>query len=135
MTAKAAPLIYIIDDDTDDCELLQSVLSSINSFIQCITARDGNEALKVLKDLIILPDVIVLDLNMPMISGKEVLKELKRDEALSKIPVIVYTTSSDERDKTDALRFGAAQYIVKPSSYKGIESVARSILKRVQMSI
>lgn len=131
MTVKTAPLIYIIDDDTDDCELLQSALSSIDSYIQCITAHNGLDAMKILRDLTVLPDVIVLDLNMPMVNGKEVLKELKNDEAFAEIPVVIYTTSSDEKDKADALKSGADQYIVKPSSYKGIENVANTILSRI----
>jgi CheY-like chemotaxis protein len=78
----------------------------------------GNEAFEVLKQLTTQPDYIFLDINMPITSGKELLKELKRLKGLKNIPVVMWSTSSSPVDVEDCKKLGAIDFIVKPPEFK-----------------
>ncbi|MBS1565780.1 MAG: response regulator, partial [Bacteroidetes bacterium] len=75
-----------------------------------------------------LPDVIFLDLNMPNISGKECLRELKSDPVLRRLPVVIYSTSGAEKDTNDTYRLGACRYIQKPSNIRGLKKTLEQVL-------
>jgi len=83
-----------------------------------IEANNGEEALEILKDREIIPDIIVLDLNMPKINGIEFLTILKEDEVLKYIPAIILTTSNNHKDVMECYRLGIAGYIIKPLKYE-----------------
>ena len=107
--------IFIADDDEDDKQLFIESAKEIDKDITCITASDGQEALKLLKDeRYPLPDYIFLDLRMPRISGRKCLEEIRKDERLSRIPVFIYTTSRDIKDATELKKNGAVHFISKP---------------------
>jgi CheY-like chemotaxis protein len=113
--------VLFIDDDDDDRALFKEALSVLDKSIQCWTAVDGQNALDMLAyELVVLPDVIFLDLNMPRMNGIEFLKTIKSNRSLKSIPIIIYTTSSNPEDirKTQAL--GAADYVIKPSDFDGL---------------
>src|SRR6266487_683666 len=96
--SKAA-LFLLADDDADDQQLFKEALNEIDKSIRCLTASSGEEALNKLKtDLKQLPDYIFLDLNMPRMNGLECLVEIKKTNTLKHIPVIIYSTSSAEKD-------------------------------------
>ena len=82
-----------------------------------IEANNGEEALEILKDRDIIPDIIVLDLNMPKINGIEFLTILKEDDVLKYIPAIILTTSNNHKDVMECYRLGIAGYIIKPLKY------------------
>ncbi len=82
-----------------------------------IEANNGEEALEILKDRDVIPDIIVLDLNMPKINGIEFLTILKEDEVLKYIPAIILTTSNNHKDVMECYRLGIAGYIIKPLKY------------------
>jgi len=82
-----------------------------------IEANNGEEALDILKDREIIPDIIVLDLNMPKINGIEFLTILKEDDVLKYIPAIILTTSNNHKDVMECYRLGIAGYIIKPLKY------------------
>lgn len=108
---------FLIDDDKDDQEIFMLALEDMNISVSCITANDGNEALVHLtKDESFLPDFIFLDLNMPRINGKQCLAEIKKMGHLKDVPVIIYSTSSAQKDKTETEMLGATAFITKPSS-------------------
>lgn len=131
MSTIRFPCVLIVDDDADDRELLTSVLSSINKDILFITAHDGLEALKAIEDLIFLPHLIMLDLNMPRMGGKDFLREIKRHPKFSKIPIYIYTTSADIRDQEETKGLGAQAYFVKPTNYSGVVYVATNVLSQM----
>jgi CheY-like chemotaxis protein len=106
----------LIDDDIDDQEIFALALSKINFPFDCIFANNGLEALKSLDQKTILPDYIFLDLNMPRMNGKECLAELKKNERLRHIPVVIYSTSSSLLDINDTRELGAKDFIIKPFS-------------------
>jgi DNA-binding response OmpR family regulator len=109
-------ICFLIDDDTDDQEIFSLALNQIDENFECQVAGNGLEGLQQLKKSRILPDYIFLDLNMPKMNGKECLKELKKNDRLKTVPVIIYTTSSSTMDMADTKALGATAFITKPFS-------------------
>jgi DNA-binding response OmpR family regulator len=109
-------ICFLIDDDTDDQEIFSLALNQINEDFECQVASNGLEGLQQLKKTRTLPDYIFLDLNMPKMNGKECLKELKKNDRLKTVPVIIYTTSSSTMDMADTKALGATAFITKPFS-------------------
>jgi CheY-like chemotaxis protein len=123
-------IIFYVDDDPDDRQLLTRALNTIDNNYRIIEAEDGDEAMKMLKRLKEtgkLPSLIVLDINMPKVDGKQTYISIKSDEELSVIPVIIFSTSKSEMDKLFFKRKNT-EYITKPSDYSRIEEVAARIL-------
>ncbi len=116
--------ILIADDDHDDQYMIKQAFASINLNENIRTVNDGIELFDYLykrdkyKDADVLrPKVILLDLNMPKKDGRECLKEIKASPKFKKIPVVIYSTSSNPDDIEYAYEFGASSYITKPYSY------------------
>ena len=122
--------VLMVDDDEDDREIFVSALKSLNIQVQCHIARDGREAIEMLQSEILLaPDFIFLDLNMPRLSGMECLKELQSIPGLKSIPVIIYTTSRNETDIEKSLASGAAGFISKPTKFEELQRILGTILR------
>jgi CheY-like chemotaxis protein len=122
--------IFIADDDLDDLDIFYETLAEIDPTIRCITAINGEEALKKLNHLLPVPDFIFLDLNMPRLDGKRCLYELKKNSRLNHIPVIIYTTSKLENDIVEMLKLGAVHFISKPSRLCDLRIVLSSVLSK-----
>ena len=113
---KANLVILIVDDDEDDRKLFIESAKEINAGINFVTAGDGQEALRLLKDEHNeLPDYIFLDLRMPRFGGKKCLEEIRSDKRLHGIPVFIYTTSTDVKDSMELKEMGAVHFISKPA--------------------
>lgn len=110
-------LCFLVDDDPDDQEIFMDVLHEISPSIHCVTACNGEEAINKLKSREVEPDLIFLDLNMPLMNGQQFLKAWKLLEDCSKVPVIILTTSSDKRSVEETMKLGARGYITKPDKY------------------
>lgn len=125
---------YIIDDDIEDQQFLAEALIENDQSSQCFTAPNGEEAIDNLKKAIIpLPDAIFLDLNMPRLTGKQCLAELKRIASLQHIPVIMYSTSSNKKEIQETFEMGAFSYLIKKSSFQELRkelSLITSELKK-----
>ena len=116
--------ILLVDDDDDDRELFRGAIEDIDPTIECIEANDGEKALELLlSDKKQRPDFIFLDLNMPRVNGFQCLKELKNNDNLKSIPVIIYTTSQRNEDKIKTRKMGAAYYITKPHRHADLRKV------------
>ena len=112
----------LVDDDADDTSLFKEVLEEVNPSVVFNSAEDGHQALHFLKnETSILPDIIFLDLNMPRMGGKECLAQIKNDEKLHSIPVIMYTTSSQSKDIEETIQKGAICFITKPSNVRDLK--------------
>ncbi|MEO8173622.1 MAG: response regulator [Sediminibacterium sp.] len=112
------PLLFLVDDDVDDLMLFKDAINEINPLIEIDTADNGVEALKKLNaGLVREPSYIFIDLNMPLMNGVQCLQEIKKIPTLSHIPVIIYSTSSYEKDILQTINYGAFHYIVKPFSF------------------
>ncbi len=122
--------ILIVDDDAEDRQLFIDAIKDVDPDIKCTTAIDGKQALEDLKNSYnSLPDLIFLDLRMPRFSGKKCLLELKKDELLSPIPVIIYTTSKELEESKELRELGAVHFISKPTDPEEIYYVVSFVLE------
>jgi CheY-like chemotaxis protein len=122
--------IVLIDDDRDDGQLLKEVLEEIDSGIEFIHHEEPKHGLeKLLNELNRTPNLIFLDINMPIINGWQCLKEFKKHDHLKNIPVIMYTTSSLQREKDIANDLGADGFITKPDDYLRLKEMLESVVK------
>ena len=127
----ASKIFLLADDDLDDTELFCEVLLDIDKSIICHCATDGREALKILEELPANPDLIFLDVNMPVMNGWQCLKQLKADERYREIPVIIISTSSHQRERAIAASLGALGYFTKPTHFHELVQVLETIVANV----
>ena len=126
-TKKSLTLLYV-EDNEDDLRLLQETLKPFDS-VSVNTAKDGVEAISYLRQQgTVLPDMILLDIWMPRKNGFEVLKEIKSDPFLRRLPVVMFTTSSVEEDVIQSYEGGACSYIVKPSQFSKLQKIIHSFI-------
>lgn len=125
--------IVLIDDDRDDGQIFKEVLAEIDSGIEFIHYEDPRQGLdNLLNTPNGLPRMIFLDINMPIINGWQCLKEFKNDEHLKNTPVIIYTTSSQQREKDIARDLGASAFITKPDDYFELKKLLHSMVTNEQ---
>lgn len=118
-------VILLVEDNPDDEKLTIRALKKQNIQNEVVVAHDGVEAIDYLfghgkyegRDLDDLPQVILLDLKLPKLNGLDVLKRVRADERTHAIPVVVLTTSSEERDIVDSYNLGANSYVRKPVDF------------------
>ena len=109
--------LLIVDDDEEDTDLFIEAVEEVDEGIACNTAKNGLAALEWLRDSRhTLPDLIFLDISMPLLNGKKCLEEIKRDDRLKEIPVIIYTTSRDVEESKLLKEMGAFHFISKPAN-------------------
>ena len=120
--------ILLIEDDTIEVMKFNRVLKSMETAHKIIEANNGEEALEILKDREVIPDIIVLDLNMPKINGIEFLTILKEDDVLKYIPAIILTTSNNHKDVMECYRIGIAGYLIKPLRYEDYTDRIKKLL-------
>ena len=111
--------ILLVEDNEDDIVIIQEVFADMELTTIINTVRDGEEALAYLRregkyKMARVPDVVLLDINMPKNNGFEVLEEMKKDPRLQSLPVIMLTTSHREEDVVRSYEMGACSYIQKP---------------------
>jgi CheY-like chemotaxis protein len=122
-------LILIVDDDGEDRELFREAIAEVDSSIQCFSAKDGKDALRQMNSgLIVLPDYIFLDINMPIMNGRECLIEIKKQSSLRNIPVIMYSTTSDTKEIKGYYTLGAHDFLIKPHDFKKLVEALNSII-------
>jgi two-component system response regulator len=109
--------ILLVEDNPNDAELTQRALKKSEIGAQLIIARDGAEAVEYLLSDRAKPKVIFLDLKLPKIDGIEVLRRVREDDRTRAIPVIVLTSSQEERDINECYRLGVNSYVVKPVEF------------------
>jgi CheY-like chemotaxis protein len=126
--------VLLVEDDPQDIELTFNALSEHNLANEIVVARDGVEALDYMYRrgaFALRPDgnpvVILLDLKMPRLDGVQVLRQLKSDETLRSVPVVVLTSSREERDLEEAYRLGVNAYVVKPVQFTEFVRVVKEI--------
>ncbi len=120
--------LLLVDDDADDQLLFSEALREIKSSILYEAVSNGIEALKRLSLSPSIPQLIFLDLNMPVMHGFECLKRIKSNPILEHIPVIIFTTSSSPLDVHMAKHFGASAYFCKPMHFNHLCERLKSIL-------
>ncbi len=125
---RSSKPILLIEDDNVDVMTVERVFRDLKISNQLVSTSNGEQALEYLRtNGNKKPCVILLDLNMPKMNGTEFLKIVKTDEALKKIPVVVLTTSSQQRDVVESFKLGAAGYMVKSVDYGKFVETIRTI--------
>jgi CheY-like chemotaxis protein len=120
--------IFLVDDDADDQLFFTDALKDIDSSISCSIANNGKEALDYLSRMTMLPEILFLDLNMPFMNGYECLSRLKNEDRLSRIPVVIFTTSSDPKDAEITHQLGAEVFLSKPNEFRQLREKLEKIL-------
>lgn len=120
--------ILLIEDDTIEIMKFNRVLSFLNSNHSITEVNNGEDALALLENAEKLPDIILLDLNMPKMNGIEFLNALKDHDILKFIPTIILTTSNNHRDMIECYKIGIAGYILKPLKYEDYRSKIKALL-------
>jgi len=119
--------ILLVEDNLDDIEITRRALQKGRVKNQLTVARDGQEALNILfgrLDDVPLPDLILLDLNLPRVNGREVLEKIKADPELRYIPVVVISVSTREEDIARCYELGVKTFISKPARFEDFILVA-----------
>jgi len=124
--------LLFVEDNSDDAELILAAWEDSNLTVNIQVVPNGREAVSFLRGRngfgqAVRPDLILLDLNMPVMDGREFLKEVKNDQALCDIPVLVLTTSQDHEDVLAAYRSHANCFLKKPDDYQQFQDLARAI--------
>lgn len=120
--------ILLVEDDQVDAMTVMRALRDIKTTNPLVHRKNGEDALNYLKNEANgLPGIILLDLNMPRMNGIEFLQRIKADEQLKIIPVVVLTTSDDQRDKIESFNLGVAGYMLKPVGYNEFLTVMYEI--------
>ncbi len=122
------PTILLVDDDIDDQEMFMSALEFIDESIICYTAPNGYEAIMQLNSAEFLPDLIFLDLNMPVMNGVQFLREIKATHKAKDVPVVIYSTASDMQTIQEAKQLGAFEFITKPEKFSELVGLLHGLL-------
>lgn len=109
-------IILAVDDDSEDFEFFRDAIQEIDSTIVILRATNGHEALHMLENHILMPNYIFLDINMPMMDGKTCLQEIRKNDRLKGIPVIMYSTTSNQTEIKQYKMLGA-NFLVKPDRF------------------
>jgi two-component system response regulator len=120
-----SPVVLLVDDDSNDEELARVALERAGIEHRLLVMRDGAEALDWLfgrgqhvgRDPALKPRVVLLDLKLPKVSGLEVVEALRKDERTRLLPIVVFTSSNEERDLKESYRLGANAYVRKPIDF------------------
>lgn len=123
--------LLLVDDDQGDVELTLEVMDLSKLHLNVEVANDGQEAINYLSkaegyEQVQTPDLVLLDLNMPKVNGREVLDFIKKNEELKRIPVVILTTSSSDEDIERTYSLGASCYITKPVGLTEFQKVVQA---------
>ncbi|SMF20154.1 Response regulator containing a CheY-like receiver domain and an HTH DNA-binding domain [Alteromonadaceae bacterium Bs31] len=127
METNSTHCIWFIDDDPDDQYLFQHALETLKAPPSLRFFFSADELLEVITETELLPDLIVLDINLPGIDGVQALTQLKHTEQFCHIPVIIYTTSQARSDLADCYRMGANSVVIKKGSYMELVHAVESL--------
>ena len=124
--------VLLVEDNPGDADLTRETLESGKLFLQISVAIDGADAIDYLlrrgpHSAALQPDLVILDLNLPKVVGRQVLAEMKRHDHLKAIPVVVLTSSDAESDIHKSYHLGANCYVTKPVGLAAFQSIVRSI--------
>ena len=120
--------ILLVEDDEDDVDFLQEALREYGVHFTMNVLDQGDQALSYLETIDILPDVVVLDLNLPRMHGTEILSLIKRSPQFKHLPVVILTTTSAVEEMNFCKRAGAHSFLTKPISMRGFKVITETIV-------
>jgi len=126
------PVVLLVEDNDDDVEFTRLGFQQSSHTVDLHVVRDGEECMAFLRKEAAYtdaptPDLVLLDLNMPRMDGREVIAEIARDERLAHLPVVILTTSADEREIMGMYRLRCSSYVVKPIEFTEMMRVIDAI--------
>lgn len=125
----------LIDDDLDDHEIFSMAIKEIDPAIVCFFANDCDDGIeKLSRSTLFVPDYIFIDLNMPRINGIECLRQIKELSHLTHSEIIIYSTSIDEKSRTESSFLGATTFLVKPVGLDKLKTELQAILNAESFS-
>jgi CheY-like chemotaxis protein len=119
--------VLIVEDDVDDQMLIEEAFQDTDLPVQLEFATNGRQALDMLAKTQYCPDLILLDLNMPVMNGFELLSQLQTRNMSIRTPVVILTTSSDTDQVNRSYDLGASSFIVKPKKYTDLQTLASNL--------
>lgn len=126
--SRGGDLILLVEDNEDDIELTKRAFARVNLKNDVVVVKDGEQALAYLASSDqALPEIVLLDLKLPKIDGLEVLREIRRNERTRMLPVIVLTSSAEQRDIVESYRLGANSYVRKPVDFAEFVEATRQL--------
>jgi DNA-binding NtrC family response regulator len=130
MIKEERKIIYIIDDDSEDKDILIAIINQLKPCIKMLVFDNGRDFInKIARDKYDdYPSLIILDYNMPYLTGAEVLKKLKDQNTMSGIPKVIWSTGSDHMTREECMNNGAINYYQKPFHYAGYFQIAEKML-------
>ena len=133
---KTKPLVFLVEDDSDDQYIFTMIVKELGIDIDIVNFENGLSVYQVLTKICsnensdleqFLPDLIILDLNLPKWDGKKTLSEIKKDQRFKKIPVVIYSTSKSEYDILDCYNLGANSFVSKEPEYSRLQLQIKNI--------
>ena len=122
-------IILFVDDDPDDYDIFCDALKTAKPKSKCLHVEDGQAAIDFLNDRIsTLPDYIFLDINMPIMGGKECLMKIKQNPKLKMIPVFMYSTTTSPIEINECKKLGAQDFIVKPATFRNLVNTLKEVI-------
>ena len=121
--------ILYIDDDPEDREIFKEAIATIDSGYVCNLANDGKQGFQALEEMVVMPDVIFVDINMPVMTGKQFLGAIKEIPRLRSIPVVMYSTTSHKNERQQLIDMGAYHVLAKGNTFQNICELLASIIK------
>ena len=109
-------IVLAVDDDSEDFEFFSEAVKEIDSSIIILKAANGNEALRILNNYLLMPDFVFLDINMPLMDGKTCLNAIRKSEKLKDIPVIMYSTTTNDAE-IKHYKLQGANFLIKPGKF------------------
>ena len=132
MTNPDEKFILCVDDDPDDRLMISEAIKDADPSMAVFEARNGIEARDFLQDAKLtgnLPCLVILDINMPLMDGKEMLKEIKKDGVLKTLPIVFFSTSSNPKDRFFSVEYGV-DFVTKPSNFSSMVAAVKAMLSR-----
>lgn len=120
-------VLFCVDDDSDDIELFLEAIKVIDCDCTCVSASSGYDALKMLESM--KPDYIFLDINMPIMDGKETLRRIRRISRFEFIPICILSTHISRSDEAICYELGATVCLMKSPTFHGLVATLRGALK------
>ena len=121
--------LLLADDDIDDCDLFKEALNELDEPTSISIINDGEQLMQLLNsDSTVLPDILLLDLNMPRKNGLECLDEIKTNELKKNIPVVIYSTTLDPYTSKKIQQKGAMHFIKKPAEFGLLKKLIQSLI-------
>jgi DNA-binding response OmpR family regulator len=132
MTIPTEKFILCVDDDIDDRLIISEAIKDADPTMAVLEAKNGIEAqdfLQKAKTTGKLPCLVILDINMPLMDGKEMLKEIKKDDILKSLPIVFFSTSSNPNDRFFSSEYGV-DFVTKPANFSSMVTAVKAMLAR-----